>query len=113
MLGRATLVTPRHGWAWRRAMTCPGTRSSWLALRECCGVITAFWQPPGHGGDPAFRRYTAGARAPDLQPGLGELPAPGEYQRWSELFDDLDSCWDACPDAAWLLWAAARTGPHE
>jgi hypothetical protein len=45
---------------------------------------------------------------------LAELTPPAALARWAGPFDDLRSCWDACPDPEWLLWLAARTcGPGE
>lgn len=43
-----------------------------------------------------------------LQARLAQLSAPEPFVRWARPFTDFQSCWDACPDATWMLWAAAR-----
>jgi hypothetical protein len=45
---------------------------------------------------------------PSLQARLAQLSAPEPFVRWARPFTDFPSCWDACPDASWMLWAAAR-----
>ena len=45
---------------------------------------------------------------PSIQARLAQLSAPEPFVRWARPFTDFPSCWDACPDASWMLWAAAR-----
>jgi hypothetical protein len=45
---------------------------------------------------------------PSLQAHLAQLSAPEPFVRWAQPYADFRSCWDACPDASWMLWAAAR-----
>jgi hypothetical protein len=45
---------------------------------------------------------------PSMQARLAQLSAPEPFARWARPFADFQSCWDACPDASWMLWAAAR-----
>jgi hypothetical protein len=40
---------------------------------------------------------------------LGELSAPEPLLQWAGRFTCFEACWNACPAAGWLLWAAART----
>lgn len=47
-----------------------------------------------------------GASAPVL---LSELSAPEPLTQWAGRFTCFEACWNACPAAGWLLWAAART----
>lgn len=44
-----------------------------------------------------------------LQVRLRDLSAPDSFVQWSGKFSDFTSCWNACPAADWMLWAAART----
>ena len=69
-------------------------------------VLACGCQPPGpspgdndHGSSPAMS---------SLQARLAQLSAPEPFVRWARPFTDFQSCWDACPDATWMLWAAAR-----
>jgi hypothetical protein len=46
--------------------------------------------------------------ATELQVRLTGLSAPSQFVDWARSFPDVESCWNACDSAEFLLWLAAR-----